>query len=184
MNQNGDEKRIQQLFREMSDDDCARTPAFSRVVHGASSRVSPFRAGKSRRLALAFAALCVIVIALTITSLRRVKPDGSSTANEIASDERRPTQAQPDTPLPEPVPLVKKPVIQMPVSVDPRRRTFVHVRRHRKAMDELAIAMKLSSWRSPTASLFKTAPDDKLMSLPKLGESLKTLRSYSLDDLD
>lgn len=175
MNLNGDEKRIQQLFREMSDDDRLRTPAFSRVVQGASSRVSPYRGGVSRRLALAFAMLCVVVITLAVVTLRHQSP--------VVRDDQATAQEQTPESSPAPIPIVEAPVVQPPVSPTVVKPAFKPIH-HRKPVNDLALAMKLSTWRSPTASLLKTTSDDKLMSLPKLGESLKTLRYYSLDDLN
>jgi hypothetical protein len=176
MNLNGDEKRIQQLFREMSRHDELRMPAFSRVVEGGSLRVAPFRAGVSRKLAWTFAALCVAVITLAVVTLRHQSP--------VVRDDQAKAEEQPSESSPIPIPLAG--VIQ-PRDLPPVRPAVKAVFkpvRHRKPVNDLALAMKLSTWRSPTASLLKTTSDDKLMSLPKLGESLQTLRFYSLDDLN
>lgn len=180
MNQNGDEKRIQQLFREMSDGDRLRTPAFSRVVQGASSSALPFRIGVSRRLAFTFAAVCVVMIALAIVTMRHQTP-----VNQVAEITQPSAQPPNSTDLFDRHPAAPKLVVPTPVEVI-KPLPVVRVRhvRHHKPVNELALAMKLSTWRSPTASLLPTNDDDKLMSLPKLGESLKTLRSYSPDDLN
>lgn len=180
MNQNGDEKRIQQLFREMSRDDELRAPAFSRVVQGANSRTGATRAALSRRLALTFATLCAVVITVAIVALRYQAPV------EQISEAPPPTLVLPGTPaINEVVPPDK---IKAATS-----RAMIAVRhvRHRKPVDDLTLAvndltlaMKLSSWRSPTDSLLKSSSDDKLMSLPNLGDSLRTLRFYSLDELN
>lgn len=172
MNLNGDEKRIQQLFREMSRDDQSRVPAFSRVVQGANSRTGATRLGLSRRLALTLATLCVVVITLAIVTLRHQAP-----VDQIAA--LPPTTIElPGTPDITSIP----PAV---IKTAPSRAIVAAKRIHRrKPVNDLALAMKLSTWRSPTASLLKTASDDKLMSLPKLGESLQTLRFYSLDDLN
>jgi hypothetical protein len=171
MNLNGDEKRIQQLFREMNRDDELRTPAFSRVVQGANSRMAASSVGVSRRLALTLATLCVVLITLAILTLRHRAPV------DQRSESPQPSLAEPGTPN---VPSVPS------VIATPRPRAIVAVKniRHRRPVNELAIAMKLSSWRSPTASLLKSSSDDKLMSLPTLGDSLRTLRFYSLDELN
>ena len=173
MNQNGDEKRIRQLFREMSRDDESRTPAFSRVVQGANLRTGAIRSGLSRRLALTFAALCVAVITLTIGLLRYQAPveqisEAPPTAIVLPGT---PTDITPVTPE-----VIKK--------ATPREMIAIRHVRHRKPVNDLALAMKLSSWRSPTDSLLKSPSDDKLMSLPNLGDSLRTLRFYSLDELN
>lgn len=176
MNLNGDEKRIQQLFREMSRDDELRMPAFSRVVQGGSSRVAPFRGGVSRRLAWAFAMLCVVVITLAIITLRHQNPvvrDDQVVAHE------QPAESSPSSIAPAAIPPAAVTANQSPVDHIVKR-----VRRHHRPSNELALAIKLAAWRSPTASLLKTSSDDKLMSLPTLGESLRTLRFYSLDELN
>ena len=173
MNQNGDERRIQQLFREMSRDDELRTPAFSLLVkQGASSRIGATSVGVSLRLVLTFATLCVVAITLAILTLRHQAP-----VDQIFQASQPPL-AEPDTGnVPSALPSVIK---------TPRPRAIVAVKhiRHRRPVNELAIAMKLSTWRSPTAALLKPSSDDKLMSLPTLGDSLRTLRFYSLDELN
>ena len=172
MNQNGDEKRIRQLFREMSLDDGLRTPAFSRVMQG-SARVKAHGAVLSRRLVLTFATLCMVVITLAIVTLRRDVP----VVSPVVNDEQHTAQTQPGESLSAPPAAVSQPSVSQP-SV---KKVVIRVH-HRKPVNELAIATMLSTWRSPTDSLLKSSGDDKLMSLPKLGESLKTLRFYSLDD--
>lgn len=175
MNQNGDEKRIQQLFREMSRDDELRTPAFSRIVQGANSRTRATRTGLSRRLALTFATLCVAVITLTIGVLRYQAPTDSI---EQISEVPPTPLALPGTPA---IDAITPGVIK---AATPRGMVAVRHVRHRKLVNDLALAMRLSSWRSPTDSLLKPSSDDKLMSLPNLGDSLRTLRFYSLDELN
>lgn len=175
MNPNGDEKRIRQLFGEMSRDDELRTPAFSRVMQGANSRAGATGISVSRMLALTFATLCVVVITLAIVTLRDQAPI------DLISE-------APVTPLPS-LPNTSDLVLPSAIKVDPPRvivRAIAAVKhiRHRRTVNELAIAIKLSTWRSPTDSLLKTSSDDKLMSLPKLGESLQTLRFYSLDEFN
>ena len=179
MNLNGDEKRIQQLFREMSRDDELHAPAFSRVVQGGSSRVTPFRVGVSRRLAWAFAMLCVAVITLVIVTLRHqsaVVRDDQVTAEEQHTEDS-PSSIAPAV-IPAPTVTANQP------NQPPGDQVIKRVRHHHRPANELAVAIKLSAWRSPTAVLLKTSGDDKLMSLPKLGESLRTLRFYSLDELN
>jgi hypothetical protein len=178
MNQNGDEKRIQQLFREMSRADELLTPAFSRVVQGANSRSTATRAGLSRRLALTFAALCVVVITLTIGVLRYQAFMVSRAPVEQIS-EAQPTTLELRTPA-----IVGVVPPDKSMAATPRAMIAVKRVHHRKPVNDLALAMKLSSWRSPTDSLLKSSSDDKLMSLPNLGDSLRTLRFYSLYELN
>lgn len=173
MNLNGDEKRIQQLFREMSRDDELRTPAFSRVMQGANSKMGATGIGVSRRLALTFATLCVVAITVAIVTLRDQAPV------DLISE----TAVNAPPSLPDTADLAPAP--PKTINVEPSR-AIVAVRRirHRRPVNDLAIAMRLSNWRSPTDSLLKSSSDDKLMSLPTLGDSLRTLRFYSLDELN
>lgn len=173
MNQNGDEKRIRQLFREMSLDDALRRPAFSRVVSGANSNVGAAGVRVSRKLAFAFAMLCVMVITMTILALRHQAPP----VTQISETSDAPIDSPRETPAPS--------VLPKPTNVAPPR-AVVAVRRvrHHKPANDLALAIKLSEWKSPTASLLKSVSEDKLMTLPRLGESLRTLKYYSLDELN
>ncbi len=179
MNLNGDEKRIQQLFDEMSRGDELRMPAFSRVVQGGSSRVAPLGSGVSRRLVWAFAMLCVVVITLAIVTLRHQSP--AVRDDQVAAHEQ-PSESSPSSIAPAAIPpaAVKANQSNQP----PGDQVVKRVRHHHRPSNELALAIKLSTWRSPTASLLTTSGDDKLMSLPKLGESLRSLRFYSLDELN
>jgi hypothetical protein len=174
MNLNGEEKRIRQLFREMSRGDELIAPAFSRVVQSGSSRQTVTGFGVSRRIALTFATLCVAVITLTVITLRHQVPvvrDEPVTAQGQSTESPAPAIAQvPDTVKPRPAQAIKVQAVK-------------HARHHRISND-LTLATRLSTWRSPTDSLLKTSGDDKLMSLPKLGESLRTLRFYTLDELN
>jgi hypothetical protein len=157
----------------MSRDDELRVPAFSRVVQGGSSRVAPFRVSLSRRLALAFAMLCVVVITLAIVTLRDQAPVDLISETAVIL-----LPSLPDTSDF----VVVPPVVNN--AEHPRANVAVKRVRPRETVNDLTLAMRLSTWRSPTSSLLTTTSDDKLMSLPKLGESLQTLRFYSLDDLN
>jgi hypothetical protein len=175
MNLNGDEKRIQQLFREMSRGDELLTPAFLRVVQSGSSRQTVSGFGVSRRLALTFATLCVAVITLTVITRRHQVP--------VVQDEPVTAQGQSTESPARAIAQVPDKVKQRPGVQAIKVQAVKHVRHHRISND-LTLATRLSTWRSPTDSLLKTSGDDMLMSLPKLGESLRTLRSYRLDELN
>lgn len=173
MNLNGDEKRIQQLFREMSRDDQRRAPEFAGVLAAANSRRARSQnRARSLRFAMPAAMLCAaLLIAMTII-VRPSKPQ------RAAHDDQASTPAvQPEAP-PSVVPY--QPGMQAP-GVGPRKTRVTHAR-HRRPSDKMAIAMKsLLAWRSPTASLLKTPVDELLRSLPRLGESLQTIKSFSPD---
>jgi hypothetical protein len=67
----------------------------------------------------------------------------------------------------------------------PTRKRAAKPRRQRRTSDQMAIALKsLFAWRSPTASLLKIPEDELLRSLPRLGESFQTIKSYSPDQFN
>ena len=72
---------------------------------------------------------------------------------------------------------------EAPVDV-PRKTTVRHARR-RPASNPVVLATKsLFAWQSPTASLLQMPDDELLKSLPRLGESLKTIRFFSPDEFN
>lgn len=168
MNLNGDEKRIRQLFREMRSDDQRRSPQFAGVLEAAISRTAR---SQNRvwpmRWALAVATLIVVALA-TIAIIRHSTPQ-TMDAKQQAVVEPEPS---PKSDLRQPGPLAPK------VS----RRVVKHIR-HRSTAGEPAIDMKsLFAWQSPTASLLKASSEDlSLMTLPRVGESLQTLKTFSPD---
>lgn len=170
MNLNGDEKRIQRLFREISLEDSRQTPQFVRVLEGASSR-----AGRDRIRSLRFAVVVatLIVVALLAVWALRQRQEGAG-QNPIERAEGVPA------PMPQPAPKVDPRKTNVPrPSVEPR---VVKRIRHRRPANEPVIDTKsLFAWQSPTASLLNSTTQDLLMSLPHLGESLETIKSFSPD---
>ena len=176
MNLNGDEKRIQQLFREMSLDDQRRAPQFASVLAAAGSGMARSQnRTRSLRFAMAVAMLCAALLIAMAIIVRPSKPQGP------ARDE----QATGPTIPPETPPSIaqRQPVIGTP-GVEPGRVIIKHTR-HRRTTDQLTNAMNsLFAWQSPTASLLKTPSDELLRSLPRLGESLQTIKSFSPDQFN
>jgi hypothetical protein len=175
MNLNGDEKRIRQLFREMSLDDQRRAPEFASVLAAAANSGMTHSQNRTRslRFAMAVAMLCAaLLIAMAII----VKPSKPQGAAAHASAPAMQTETQPSV-----VPY--QPGVQAP-GVEPRKTIIKHAR-HRRTSDQMAIAMKsLFAWKSPTASLLQTPGDELLRSLPRLGESLQTIKSFSPDQFN
>lgn len=170
MNLNGEEKRIQQLFREMSSDERRRAPEFASVL--AAPGKARLRGGsRSLRLAMAVAMIFAGLLVAAALILTPSKPQGLAES----------TQAQ------EPV---SKP--ESPDGVEPSQRNLqaptpalLPKRASRRRTDRTTLVMKsLFAWRSPTASLLKTPGDELLRSLPRLGESLKTIRTYTPDQFN
>jgi hypothetical protein len=173
MNLNGDEKKIQQRFREMSRDDQRRAPEFASVLAAARSGMARSQnRTRSLRFAMAVAMLCAALLIAMAIIVRPSKPQGPAGDDQAAA----PT-VPPETP---PSIVPKQPGVVAPV-VEPGRVIIKHASHHRTT-DQLAIAMNsLFAWQSPTASLLKTPGDELLRSLPRLGESLQTIKSFSPD---
>jgi len=69
-------------------------------------------------------------------------------------------------------------------NVEPHKAVIKRAR-HRRPSNQIVIAMKsLFAWQSPTASLLQTPDDVLLRSLPRLGESLRTIKSFSPDEFN
>ena len=176
MNLNGDEKRIRQLFREMSRDDQRRAPQFASVLAAASSGIARSQnRTRSLRFATAVALLCAALLIAMAIIVRPSKPnsparDGQATAPTVTPE------ASPTSPP-------KQPGVGTP-SAEPRR-VIIKRARHHQSTDQLAVAINsLFAWQSPTASLLKTPGDELLRSLPRLGESLQTIKSFSPDQFN
>jgi hypothetical protein len=172
MNQNGDEERIRQLFHELSCQERSLAPKFAGVLARAQNRN---KGSETLAWSLKFAAaagLCLAVL-LTIRVLRPVssqEPAGHDSApSSIASSGT-------DTVV---VRNASGPIITGR-QAGARRRS-----RQQQFSRSLAITMKsLSSWQSPTAALLQTPQDEMLRTLPRLGESLQTIKSFSPDQFN
>jgi hypothetical protein len=169
MNLNGDEEKIQRLFRELSFENLRQTPQFARVIEAASSRsAKPKNKIRPMRLAVGAAAVIAIVL-LAALALRRpseIEKKGAEQAQSVPGPQSERRLISPD---------------QVASRPESKPRTVRRVR-HRRPVSEPAIDVKLLfAWQSPTASLLKSNTADLLMTLPRLGESLETIRSFSPD---
>jgi hypothetical protein len=175
MNLNGDEKRIRQLFSDLSRDDQRRTPHFASVLAGDQSEVPRTRRRiPSFRFAVAAAMLCIAMLIVMFAVLRSSKQKGPVPDDQVSV-----------TTSPEPQPKDREPVTGVESKDTKPRIVRFNRARHRRTAPSLAAAMKsLSSWQSPTASLLQTPADELLKSLPRLGESLKTIKRFSPDQFN
>ena len=171
MNPNGDEKRIRQLFREMSSDERQRVPEFAQVLVAANSGTSGLRnRAQSLRFTLAVAMLLaalVIGVALALNSSKpRLEVDRDST-----------TALKPEEP---PGVGGLRTELKPAGTIVPSKPPGAKRARSRRTPDRTVLVMKtLFAWQSPTASLLITPGDELLKSLPRLGESLQTIKKYS-----
>jgi hypothetical protein len=174
MNLNGDEERIRQLFREVSSDDRHQAPQFAVVLAGAKSGMSTSR-NRSLRLAVAAAICALLLIAMAIIVSPPKSQRGSIPEDQAAAPNLRPEAAPSVGPsgrnVESPSPAPRRVVTKRP--------------RSRPPVNRLEVAMKsLFAWRSPTASLLQTPGDELLRSLPRLGESLKAIKNYTLEQFN
>jgi hypothetical protein len=168
MNLNGDEERIRQLYRDIAVDDRRQAPTFARVLASAEARGSRSRQHLKLNLAFVVASLCLaVLVAMFVFS--RPKQLETARDNKPLIDERENPAGKPDTPI-----------VSSDSSVRPVRRA-----RHRRLQNRTTLALRsLFAWRSPTASLLKVPEDKLLNSLPRLGESIQTIKSISPDELN
>lgn len=171
MKLNGDEKRIQQLFREMSSDERQRAPEFADVLAAdKSGRSRSLNRAPRLRLAMAVATIFVALLIAMAVIVRPSKPQGAAPEQAFAP---APPHADPDSNA------TSRPDVKTDNRIASRRHVAKRTRSRRHS-DQMAIAVKsLFAWQSPTTSLL-TIPDDKLLnSLPRLGESLQMIKTYS-----
>ena len=176
MNLNWDEKRIRQLFGEMSRDDARRVPDFETLVQAGSRGAARSKSGIQTFLAAASAVLLVAVVTAAVFMVGHPNSQSPSGADRPVAESAAPLK------IPEPVTPPRSPSIA--ANHAPGRHAARRIRNQRRS-NELAIAMKsLSAWQSPTASLLNAPGEELLKSLPRLGDSLQTLRSFSVDEND
>lgn len=165
MNLNGDEKRIEQLFRELRREDEPRTPSIQSVLNRKTGTI--WERGWSIALA---GGLAILLVAMVITMLALGRTSKPQSADDERTDASPPAEEVAPSPKTKDKPSTPKPVIA------------IKHRRPRRTPDTLTIAIRsLSSWQSPTASLLSFPGEDMLKTLPRLDESLETIKSLSTD---
>jgi len=170
MNLNGDEKRIRQLYRELAADDQRQAPAYARVLARAESRADSSRESRwTLKLAFALASLC-LAVAVAVFVFSRSKQLEPAPENQAVTDKQDP------------------PAVVTPDSREANPGSVVYpVRkvRHRRQQHSTTLALRsLFAWKSPTASLMNLPEDKLLNSLPRLGESLQTIKLISPDEFN
>lgn len=177
MKLNGDEKRIQLLFREIRRNEGQRVPEFAGLLGAANSR-NARSTNPTRWLRLAIA-VAMLFAALLITAAifeRPSRPQGGAAPEQASAP--APKKVDPGSIG------SSSPEAEVADAIVPRK--FARKRiRHRRTSDKTAIAIRsLFAWRSPTGSLLRTPDDELLNALPRLGESLRTIKTYSPDQFN
>lgn len=176
MNLNWDEKRIRQLFGEMSRDDARRAPDFEMLMRAGSRSVARSKSGVQALVAPAFAVLLVAVVTAAVLIVRHPGSQSPSGADRPMLESVVPPES--------PEPVIPRRPASVATNHAPVRHAARRIRNQRRS-NELAIAMKsLSVWESPTASLLKAPGEELLKALPRLGQSLETLGSFSPDQIN
>ena len=173
MNRNGDEKRIRQLFHDLRCEEQFIAPHFGAVLTAARNRNKGSNT-PAWSMRFAAAAMLFVLALITIRVSTAVRPGTeqlvpASTPSAVASSDTTTDGVR---------------TLSQPPKTQPRP-SIRRQARPRQFSNSLAIAMKsLSSWQSPTAALLQTSQDEMLNSLPRLGESLRTIKPFSPDQFN
>ncbi|HKA17451.1 MAG TPA: hypothetical protein VKN18_03960 [Blastocatellia bacterium] len=173
MNRNGKEESIRQLFHELRCEDQRHAPQFGDLLTAARNRNEGSNIPTWSIKFAAAAVLCVLVL-ITIRLSTPVRPQEQQLVPDSASGPLAASDKTTD--------VVRN------LSQPPKTQRHPSIRRQsrpRQFSSSLAIAMKaLSSWQSPTAALLDTPQDRMLNTLPRLGESLRTIKPLSPDQFN
>lgn len=171
MKWDGDEKRIQALFSELSFEDRSRTTRFEKLWQRAEL-ARPAQSSRSRTSTVVFAAVAVIVAAF----LFGLWSHNTSTQSPTRQDA---VNVTPQT-IPSPV---------APVEQKSDHANLIHIRSHPyrqkrlirrpaiKRLDTAETAL-LSKWQSPTAAFLESPSGPVFNSLPQLNQAVEDLKSF------
>jgi len=160
----------------MSHDDAQRAPEFASVLN--SRRARALERSWSIAFAAGFAMLIVAVVIGLFTARRSSKPAETQQpdirAEVLTAPAESPVLGPDETAIAESA---------------PKSIVVARHRRHRRSPDQLAIqlaviAKSLSEWQSPTASLLTYPGEDLFKTLPRLGDTLETIKSLSTDQFN
>lgn len=170
MNLSGDEKRIRQLYRELAVDDQRQAPGFARVLARAESRAaSSLERRWMLKLALVAASLCVAVFIALFVFSKPKQPEAVQANHSLIDQQGTTAKVVPES-------LVKS---------SDSGGGIVRKARHRRQQNRTTLALRsMFAWKSPTASLMKLPEDKLLNSLPRLDESLQTIKLISPDEFN
>jgi len=161
----------------MSREEERRAPELAQVI--AAARSGAGRAQNGTRLFTLAWAVSVEVIAILIAvsfAMRHSRALPQPDRSDQVAESEQPEESESANAISSPVPGVSRTA---------NRRTILRRVRRSRHPDELAIRMKtLFAWQSPTASLLKAPGEEMLKSLPRLGESLRSIKIFSPDEFN
>ena len=172
MNQNGDEKRIRQLFHELSFEDLNRAPEFATVLAASKRQKSSGSSVLWWPVKVAAAAIMCVGLLIAYQAMRR-------------GESQEPPQVLTATAVPSPG--ASSDVVRSSPEPSKRGSRPIATRRrhHAQFSSSLTFAIRsMSSWQSPTAVLLQSPRDEMLKGLPRLGESLQMIKTFSLDQFN
>lgn len=172
MNLNGDEKRIRQLFRDLVTAERATAPEFEHILSVATARRRPTSRSRSLRFATGLALFSAVLLTSVVIISRQSKNVDTLAEQASAPPIYEEKQNAPPS-------SIQNAGVQ---TISPKRTA----RRHRRpGSDKMSAAMKsIFAWRSPTAALLKTPNEELFRSLPRIGESFRTIKTYSKDQFN
>ena len=171
MKLDGDEKRIQALFCELSLEDRSHAPRFEQLWPGAEA-TGPAQLRPFSRSLLVIASAAAIAVACSLAAWSWYKSTQSSAQNAVNIMPQTPASppAAPRVPEPDKLGSAMRPFI-------PRRdrRKAVRPQRERALTREAAM---LAGWTSPTEKFMESPTRLVLNSLPQLNQSAQELQLF------
>ncbi len=163
MELDGDEKRIQALFSELSFENQSRVPEFGHLWTRCA--VAPLREKTVFRPMAVLVSLLVTAVACSLAVWSWYRSTQSLPPNIVAQSITADASYAPS------------PAELQPARIEPPRRKHIARRRHadRTIATEAAL---LSNWQSPTQQFMSSPTDLALGSLPSLNQSVKDLESF------
>ena len=177
MGLNGQEQRIQALFRELRlADECGAAPFVAepqRVRGGESPRQSTFGLVP---VATGLALICLIVPA-TVFFLNQ-RQQISDTRPQLPGVLSRSPDTKPSSPLQSSVVRQKPKQIKAPAVGHKLSRSLAAARRSYRKKEIAPAAIALSRWQSPTGSLLQSPSEGLLRSFPQIDHSSRELKTF------
>ncbi len=183
MEWNGEEQRIQALFRELRLADERVAPPFvtewQRIRGGACPRQTSFRLIP---LVAGLAVICVTVL-VTMFFLKQ-RQQISVTRPPLPSVLSRPPVSKPSGPFQASVVDQKPKQIKAPAVRHKLSRSLVASRRPYRKYQIARAAIALSRWQSPTATLLQSPSERLLRSVTQIDQASRELKSFLSDRLN
>lgn len=185
MNQDWQEKRMRQLFRELREQDEQQAPAFANVLETALASQRPAQsAWRVWRLATVIALLIVVIGSVFFfikasSTEPTIGPQGSLSPRVP----ELPNQVAPAPSLSEGYArAAMKPEPGRSQNRYPKKVRSLFGRHKQLPTQNLQLTMLISKWQSPTGSLLKLPGAELFNTIPRVGEPLFEMKSLVLNE--